>query len=228
MSSPIILAVDTNELETAKRWVSETSEYVGLFKLGLEFFLRFGSEGVKEIQRLTEKKIFLDLKLHDIPNTVSGATKQVAVLKPKFLTVHASGGNEMIQAAATAAPEIEITGVTILTSLNQQDLAEIGFLGSTLERAKELAKLAVSAGARAIVCSPLEISAIRSVVPNEISIITPGIRPIDQSQSDDQKRTMGPKSALVAGANYLVIGRPITGASNPEMAAKAILESALD
>lgn len=228
MSSPIILAVDTNDLETAKRWVSETSEYVGLYKLGLEFFLRFGSEGVKEIQRLTAKKIFLDLKLHDIPNTISGATKQVAALKPRFLTVHASGGKEMIQAAATVAPDIEITGVTILTSLNQKDLAEIGFVGSTLERAKELAKLAVSAGARAIVCSPLEISAIRSVVPNEISIITPGIRPIDQSQSDDQKRTMDPKSALVAGANYLVIGRPITGASNPEMAAKMMLESTLD
>ena len=225
MSSPIILAVDTNEIDIAKRWVSQTSEYVGLFKLGLEFYLRFGAQGIKEIQNHTDKRIFLDLKLHDIPNTVNGATKQVADLKPRFLTVHASGGKEMVKAAVTAAPDIEITAVTILTSLNQMELAEIGFNGSTLERATELAKLAVSAGAQAIVCSPLEISAIRSVIPDEIAIITPGIRPLDQSKGDDQKRTMDPKSALAAGANYLVIGRPITGAMDPENAAKRILES---
>mgnify|MGYP003704989209 CR=1 FL=1 len=158
MNSPIILAVDTNEIDIAKRWVSQTSEYVGLFKLGLEFYLRFGAHGVREIQSQTDKKIFLDLKLHDIPNTVNGAAKQVADLKPRFLTVHASGGREMVKAAVTAAPDIEITAVTILTSLNQMELTEIGFNGSTLERATELAKLAVSAGARAIVCSPLEIS----------------------------------------------------------------------
>ena len=225
MNSPIILAVDTNEIDIAKRWVSQTSEYVGLFKLGLEFYLRFGAEGIKEIQSHTDKRIFLDLKLHDIPNTVNGATKQVADLKPRFLTVHASGGKEMVKAAVTAAPEVEITAVTILTSLNQMELGEIGFSGSTLERATELAKLAVSAGARAIVCSPLEISAIRTVIPDEVAIITPGIRPLDQSKSDDQKRTMDPKSALAAGANYLVIGRPITAAMDPENAAKRILES---
>ena len=225
MSSPIILAVDTDEIDIAKRWVSQTSEYVGLFKLGLEFYLRFGAQGIKEIQSQTDKRIFLDLKLHDIPNTVNGATKQVADLKPRFLTVHASGGKEMVKAAVTAAPEVEITAVTILTSLNQMELGEIGFSGSTLERATELAKLAVSAGARAIVCSPLEISAIRSVIPDEVAIITPGIRPLDQSKSDDQKRTMDPKSALTAGANFLVIGRPITAAMDPEIAAKRILES---
>lgn len=225
MNSPIILAIDTNDLDTAKRWVSETSEYVGLFKLGLEFYLRFGSQGVREIQVQTDKRIFLDLKLHDIPNTVSGAIKQVADLKPRFLTVHASGGREMIRAAAICAPEIEITAVTILTSLSQEDLTEIGLVGSTLERATELAKLAASAGARAIVCSPLEIAAIRSAVPKEIAIITPGIRPIDQSNRDDQKRTMDPMGAIAAGANFLVIGRPITAAENPSEAAKTILES---
>ena len=228
MNSPIILAVDTNEIDIAKRWVSETSDYVGLFKLGLEFFLRFGSQGVRDIQGQTDKKIFLDLKLHDIPNTVNGAAKQVADLKPRFLTVHASGGKEMVKAAVTAAPEVEITAVTILTSLSQLELTEIGFSGSTLERAAELAKLAVSAGARAIVCSPLEISAIRGVIPDEVVIITPGIRPLDQSKGDDQKRTMDPKSALAAGANYLVIGRPITAAENPQEAAKSILESTLN
>jgi len=225
MNSPIILAVDTNEIDIAKRWVSQTSEYVGLFKLGLEFYLRFGTQGVREIQSQTDRKIFLDIKLHDIPNTVNGATKQVADLHPRFLTVHASGGKEMVKAAVTAAPEVEITAVTILTSLSQLELTEIGFRGSTLERAAELAKLAVSAGARAIVCSPLEISAIRSVIPDEVAIITPGIRPLDQSKNDDQKRTMDPKSALAAGANFLVIGRPITAAMDPEIAAKRILES---
>ena len=228
MSSPIILAVDTNDLDIAKRLVSETSEYVGLYKLGLEFFLRFGHQGVKDIQDLTDKGIFLDLKLHDIPNTVSGAIKQVAALKPRFLTVHASGGQEMIQAAATAAPDIEITAVTILTSLSQQNVTDIGFTGSTLERATELAKLAVGGGARAIVCSPLEIVAIRNVIPNEVKIITPGIRPKDQTKTDDQKRTMDPKSALEAGANFLVIGRPITAARKPSEAAKTILESTLN
>lgn len=225
MNSPIILAVDTDEIDVAKNWVSQTSDYVGLFKLGLEFFLRFGAQGVREIQSQTDKKIFLDLKLHDIPNTVNGATNQVADLKPRFLTVHASGGKEMVKAAVTAAPEVEITAVTILTSLNQLQLTEIGFSGSTLERATELAKLAVSAGARAIVCSPLEISAIRGVIPNEVAIITPGIRPLDQSNSDDQKRTMDPKSALAKGADYLVIGRPISAAKSPQEAAKSILES---
>ena len=225
MNSPIILAMDTNDLETAKRWIDITNGSVSVYKLGLEFFLKFGREGVATIQRETDCEIFLDLKLHDIPNTVNGATKQVADLKPRFLTVHASGGKEMVKAAVTAAPEVEITAVTILTSLNQMELTEIGFSGSTLERATELAKLAVSAGAQAIVCSPLEISAIRSVIPDEIAIITPGIRPLDQSKNDDQKRTMDPKSALAAGANYLVIGRPITAAMDPEIAAKKILES---
>jgi orotidine-5'-phosphate decarboxylase len=133
----------------------------------------------------------------------------------------------MIQAAATAAPEIEITAVTILTSLSQQNVTDIGFTGSTLERATELAKLAVSGGARAIVCSPLEIVAIRNAIPSEVKIITPGIRPKDQSNNDDQKRTMDPKSALESGANFLVIGRPITAAKDPRMAAKLVLESSI-
>ena len=165
MSSPIILAMDTNDLDTAKRWIEITQGSVGVYKLGLEFFLKFGREGVAAIQRETDCKIFLDLKLHDIPNTVGAATAQVAGLKPKFLTVHASGGAAMISAAATNAPDTDITAVTILTSLSQDDLNEIGFLGTPQSRAVEMAKLAVSSGARAIVCSPLEIEGIRAVVP---------------------------------------------------------------
>ena len=224
MSSPIILAMDTDDLDTAKKWIEITNGSVGVYKLGLEFFLKFGRDGVAAIQRETDCQIFLDLKLHDIPNTVGAATAQVAALKPKFLTVHASGGSAMIQAAATNAPETDITAVTILTSLSQDDLNEIGYEGTPQSRAIEMAKLAVQAGAKAIVCSPLEIEGIRAAIPNEISIITPGIRPKGSAGSDDQKRVLDPKSAIQAGANYLVIGRPITGASDMAAAAKAIFE----
>ena len=224
MSSPIILAMDTDDLDTAKKWIEITNSSVGVYKLGLEFFLKFGREGVAAIQRETDCQIFLDLKLHDIPNTVGAATAQVAALKPKFLTVHASGGSAMIQAAATNAPDTDITAVTILTSLSQDDLKEIGYEGTPQSRAIDMAKLAVKAGAKAIVCSPLEIEGIRAAIPNDISIITPGIRPKGSAGSDDQKRVMDPKSAIQAGANYLVIGRPITGASDMAAVAKAIFE----
>ena len=133
----------------------------------------------------------------------------------------------MINAAATNAPDTDITAVTILTSLSQEDLKEIGYEGTPQSRAVEMAKLAVASGARAIVCSPLEIEGIRAVVPASVSIITPGIRPTGSAGSDDQKRVMDPKSAIAAGANYLVIGRPITGASDMGAAAKAIYEETL-
>lgn len=227
MSSPIILAMDTDDLDTAKRWISITNGAVGVYKLGLEFFLKFGRDGVAAIQRETDCQIFLDLKLHDIPNTVGAATAQVAPLTPRFLTVHASGGSAMIKSAADNAPRTDITAVTILTSLSQEDMRAIGYEGTPQSRAVELAKLAVASGAKAIVCSPLEISGIRSVVPENISIITPGIRPLGTAGSDDQKRVMDPKSAITAGANYLVIGRPITGAPDMAAAAKAIYEEAL-
>lgn len=210
--APVFLAIDTPDLDVAKAWVAATQDSVLGFKLGLEFFAAFGSEGVKAIKEITDADIFLDLKLHDIPNTVAGATRQILDLAPRFLTVHASGGRSMIKAAAEAAPEIEIAAVTVLTSLGSADLAEIGFDSDALELAVTLAKLAKSAGARAIVCSPLEIAAIRQAVGPDLSIITPGVRPTSGGTSDDQQRTMDPKSAIAAGATYLVIGRPITSA----------------
>ena len=227
MKSPIILAMDTNDLETAKQWIGKTNGSIGVYKLGLEFFLKFGREGVASIQKETDCEIFLDLKLHDIPNTVGAASAQVAALKPRFLTVHASGGSAMVNAAVANAPDTDITAVTILTSLSQQDMVEIGIEGTPQSRAVELAKLAVAAGAKAIVCSPLEIEGIRAVVPESVSIITPGIRPTGSAGTDDQKRVMDPKSAIKTGANYLVIGRPITGAADMAAAAKSILEEAL-
>jgi orotidine-5'-phosphate decarboxylase len=150
--------------------------------------------------------------LHDIPHTVGGAAKAVAHLSPKFLTVHASGGREMIKAAATALPEVSVTAVTILTSLSEEDLFEVGFASPALESAVALAKMAVSAGAKSLVCSPLETAAIRSAVGGDPIIITPGVRPLTEVGSDDQKRTMTPADAIAQGANFVVIGRPITSA----------------
>jgi len=212
MTAPIILAVDTRDFDTAQRWVEATRDSVAVYKLGLEFFLTFGAAGVSKIKDDYEVDIFLDLKLHDIPNTVASAAKAISAINPRFLTVHASGGSAMVKAAVDAVPQIDITAVTILTSLSEEDLFEIGYANKALESAVSLADLAVRAGARAIVCSPLEISAIRSSVgPNPI-IITPGVRPAGSAGSDDQVRTMTPQDAIEAGANYLVIGRPITGA----------------
>lgn len=208
--APIVLAVDTPELKTAIAWVKATQEHVSVFKLGLEFFLTFGSEGVKAVQDETDSDIFLDLKLHDIPHTVSGAAKAVAHLAPKFLTVHASGGRSMVKAAVDAMPHTNITGVTILTSLSEADVAEVGFKLAALDSAVALAKVAVNGGAKAIVCSPLEISAVRSAIGAQPIIITPGVRPLDMVGTDDQQRTMTPEDAISAGANLVVIGRPIT------------------
>jgi orotidine-5'-phosphate decarboxylase len=212
MRAPIILAVDTSDLEIAKRWVAATSSSVSLYKLGLEFFLTFGAAGVQAIKSETDADIFLDLKLHDIPHTVTGAAKAISHLRPKFLTVHASGGGEMVAAAANAVPDVDITAVTILTSLSDEELFHIGYSSPALESAVALAQLSVKSGARAIVSSPLEISAIRSVIGSEITIITPGVRPKNDGGSDDQKRTMTPQEAIAAGADYVVIGRPITAA----------------
>jgi orotidine-5'-phosphate decarboxylase len=210
MKAPIVLAVDTPELKTAVEWVRATQEHVSVFKLGLEFFLTFGHDGVKAIQAETDSDVFLDLKLHDIPHTVSGAAKAVSHLAPKFLTVHASGGEAMVKAAADAMPQSFITGVTILTSMSEADVRDVGFKAPALDSAVSLAEVAIAGGARAIVCSPLEISAVRAAVGQAPLIITPGVRPLEMAGSDDQQRTMTPEDAIAAGANLVVIGRPIT------------------
>jgi orotidine-5'-phosphate decarboxylase len=230
MTAPIILAVDTRDLDVAKRWVEATRDSVAVYKLGLEFFLTFGSAGVSQIKSEFGVDIFLDLKLHDIPNTVASAATAISHINPRFLTVHASGGTAMVKAAVEAVPQIDITAVTILTSLSEEDLFEIGYANHALESAVALADLSVRAGAKAIVSSPLEISAIRSSVGPVPTIITPGVRPAGTAGSDDQVRTMTPADAIAAGASYVVIGRPITGAwskgaSAMSDAAKEIAES---
>jgi len=232
MKAPIVLAVDTPDLEIAKQWISCTQKSVSVYKLGLEFFLTFGHDGVRAIKNETDADIFLDLKLHDIPHTVKGAATAIASLQPRFLTVHASGGPAMIEAAVAAIPQTDVTAVTILTSLSEDDLFRIGFASPALESAVALASLAVNAGARAIVCSPLEIEVIRATVGPSIHIITPGVRPASEMGSDDQKRTMTPRDAITAGASYVVIGRPITqrwrdGADAMSAQARAIADEIL-
>jgi orotidine-5'-phosphate decarboxylase len=233
MKAPIVLAVDTPNLDIAKQWVASTRESVSVYKLGLEFFLSFGHDGVRAIQSETDADIFLDLKLHDIPHTVEGAARAIAALSPKYLTVHASGGRAMIKAAVDAVPGTDVTAVTILTSLSEEDLFEIGYANAALESAVALAKMSVTAGARAIVCSPLEIAAIRFAVGPTPTIITPGVRPLSEAGSDDQKRTMTPKDAISAGASLVVIGRPITkswaqGAEVMKAKARAIADEILN
>jgi orotidine-5'-phosphate decarboxylase len=232
MKAPVVLAVDTPDLDTAQRWIEATQDYVSVYKLGLEFFLTFGHDGVARMKDVTDADIFLDLKLHDIPHTVGAAASAVQSLQPRFLTVHAAGGRAMIDAAVQALPSTDVTAVTILTSLSGADLFQIGFANNALESAVSLAKMSVAAGARAIVCSPLEIAAIRSSVGNDVHIITPGVRPAGSSGNDDQKRTMTPRAAMAAGASYVVIGRPITqawaqGAQAMTSAARAIAEDIL-
>ena len=232
MKAPIVLAVDTQDLDTARRWIEATQEYVSVYKLGLEFFLTFGHDGVSRMKSVTDADIFLDLKLHDIPHTVGAAATAVQSLKPRFLTVHAAGGRAMITAAVQALPTTDVTAVTILTSLSEEDLFEIGFANNALESAVSLARMSVAAGARAIVCSPLEIAAIRSSIGDDVHIITPGVRPEGSSGSDDQKRTMTPRAAIATGASYVVIGRPITqawaqGAQAMTTAARTIAEDIL-
>ena len=233
MKAPIILAVDTPDLEIAKQWVAATQDSVSVYKLGLEFFLSFGQDGIRAIQSETDAEIFLDLKLHDIPHTVQGAARAIENLKPRFLTVHASGGREMIKSAVSAVPATDVTAVTILTSLSEEDLFEIGYASPALESAVALAKMSVDAGARAIVCSPLEIAAIRSAVGPTPHIITPGVRPLSEVGTDDQKRTMTPRDAITTGATFVVIGRPITkawsdGASAMTAKARSIADEILN
>jgi len=171
--SPIILAVDTSDFDTARAWIDATRESIDTYKLGLEFFLSFGCEGIESIARESGASIFLDLKLHDIPNTVKKSAAVVDHLHPRFLTVHASGGSAMISAAVSAVTSTSITAVTVLTSLADADLKELGYAKPALETAVSMARVATAAGATSIVCSPLEIEAIRAVIPPTVEIITP-------------------------------------------------------
>ena len=221
--SPVILALDNPDLAKCAELIESTSDFVGIYKLGLEFFTSKGLFGVRDINRLfPDISIFLDLKLHDIPNTVAGAARALADERVSILTVHAAGGGKMIEAAVAALPETDIAAVTVLTSIDEAQLQRLGFSLTTEEIVLRWASEAVAAGARAIVASPLEVSLLRANLPTEIKLITPGIR-FDAGQ-DDQARTLTPSEAIRAGSDYLVIGRPITKANSPREAARRIYE----
>ncbi len=222
--APIAVALDAPDLATARQWASAVSPYVSVVKVGLEVFLRDGHDAVHVAREASDCDIFLDLKLHDIPATVAGAARSIANLSPKYLTVHASGGADMIAAAVQALPDTHVTAVTILTSLNQQQLTEMSFSGNAQDIVRRLAAIAVNAGARAIVCSPQEVAAVRSEVGAGITLITPGVRPVG-ADAGDQQRIATPQQALADGADILVIGRPITGAPDLAVAAREIAAS---
>lgn len=225
--APIAVALDAPSLDVLDAWVSAVAPAVSTLKVGLEVFCRDGADAVHRARAAAQGVgvdgigIFLDLKLHDIPATVRGAASAVAPLAPAFLTVHASGGAAMIEAAADALPDTRITAVTVLTSLGAADLDAIGLRGPAEDAVVRLARLAVDAGARALVCSPQEVAAVRAVVPRDITLITPGVRPAGAS-TDDQQRVATPERALADGADLLVIGRPITGATDIRAAAEQI------
>ena len=223
--APIAVALDGPDLATITSWAAASGPYVSTMKVGLEAYLRDGDAAVHAAREASGgRAVFLDLKLHDIPNTVAGAARSVAHLAPDYLTVHASGGAAMVRAAADALPGTRITAVTVLTSMSEDDLAAVGLLGPALDAARRLAVLAVGAGARAIVCSPQEVAAIRAEVPLDVVLITPGVRPAG-ADLGDQQRVATPERALADGADLLVIGRPITAAADVAAAASEIASS---
>lgn len=223
----LALALDTTDVATAVSWAAAAHPHVGVLKIGLEFYLRHGPDAVAAVRAAAPGAgLFLDLKLHDIPATVAGAARAVAPLGPAYLTVHAAGGRAMVAAAAAELPATRIAAVTVLTSLGAADLAELGLPGAA-ELAPRWARVAVAAGARAIVCSAHEAAALRTAVPADVRLITPGIRPAGAG-ADDQSRVATPASAVAAGADVLVVGRPITRAADPAAAAAAIAAELAD
>jgi orotidine-5'-phosphate decarboxylase len=229
--NPILVAVDTQEVDRAKALANELAEAVGGIKLGLEFFNANGPAGVAEVAS-GRGNLFLDLKYHDIPNTVAGAVRAAVKLQPMMLTIHAGGGAAMMGAARDAAAQeaerlgIErpsVVAVTVLTSMDDRDLDEVGQKGPAAEQVLRLANLARESGLDGVVCSPREIRAVRDLCGPDFLLVAPGIRPAGTAVRD-QKRTMTPREAVDAGADWLVIGRPITGASDPAAAARAILQ----
>ena len=227
--NPILLALDTTDVTTAQQWAAAAGGAVGGLKIGKEFFTSHGPQGVR--QAVGDRPLFLDLKWHDIPNTVAGAVRASLALRPLIVNVHASGGPAMMKAAKAAAdgaagqglPRPLLIAVTVLTSMDEDDLAATGQLGPLAEQVLRLAKLTDDCGLDGVVCSPQEIALLRRQLRRDFKLIVPGIRPA-WAASGDQKRVMTPAEALAAGADYLVIGRAITAAADPKGAADRILK----
>ncbi|MEC7381078.1 MAG: orotidine-5'-phosphate decarboxylase [Pseudomonadota bacterium] len=225
--NPIILAVDTKSDLEAYEISQEVSGYVGAIKLGLEYFNTYGPEGIRKIQEIGIP-IFLDLKLHDIPMTVRKTIETLSDINPAIINVHAFGGQQMMKYALDGlgqkSRKISLVAVTVLTSLNEDDMAILGIDYPVKDLVQNLAKLTKDSGLAGVVCSAEEIALVRKICGKEFMIIVPGIRP-EGSQKDDQKRVMTPKQAISLGADYLVIGRPITQSKDPLSKVKEILKS---
>lgn len=222
----LILALDLPDRESALKILDELRGKLEWVKIGLQMYLKYGADFVREVSGMGFK-IFLDLKLFDIPNTVASAVESVSVLPVSMLTIHASGGREMmrraVESAADRNPELLILGVTVITSFDADSLAETGVELEPEWQVEKLAKLAVDSGLKGLVCSPLEIEGLRSILPEDTVLVTPGIRP-SGSSADEQKRIMTPADAARAGSDFIVVGRPILKAENPAFAVSKILE----
>lgn len=224
--NPIFCAIDTPDVSVAKRLAGELTGRIGGLKLGLEFFMANGPQGVREVSEAGELPIFLDMKLHDIPNTVAGAVRSLSSLGLGILNIHIAGGPAMIEAAVKAnleggANRPKLIGVTVLTSFDEGDLNAVGVPGAVGDQVERMALLGQKHGLDGIVCSPHEVARVRAACGPDFLIVVPGIRP-SWSATNDQKRFLGPADALTAGADILVIGRPITAADSAADAAAAI------
>lgn len=217
----LIIAIDRSSRDEILRLADALHGAAGMLKIGLQAFVANGPSIVREVIDRSAK-VFLDLKIHDIPNTAKHAVAAAASLGVEMVTVHTAGGEAMLRACAIDSTLI--LGVTILTSLDDAELARIGFFGSPLDNAVRLAKLAQASGLRGVVASPHEVAAIREACGNAMRIVVPGIRP-EGSDAGDQRRTTTPAAAIAAGADYIVVGRPVTDASDPRAAALAIIDS---
>jgi orotidine-5'-phosphate decarboxylase len=232
VQNPIIVALDVPSADKALALAREVAPFVGAFKVGKELFVSAGPDFVRQL-RGTGASVFLDLKFHDIPHTVTEAVAAATRLDVQMLTIHAGGGSEMMRAAEKSAqdtahdlgrPAPLVLGVTVLTSMDSFALAELGGETDVAAQVERLARLAAASGLRGLVCSPLELFKLRRFLPAAMQLVTPGIR-TGNEKADDQKRTLPPREAVAAGASWLVVGRPIHAAPNPAEAAKAILAS---
>ena len=226
MACDLILALDVPTREAADPILRQLRGQLRWVKIGLQMFTAYGPDYVREVAGLGFN-VFLDLKLHDIPNTVAKAVESLAPLPIHMLTLHCAGGSEMMRAALAAQqkhnPQLLLLGVTVLTSMDSSGLQEIGVTTPSAEQVARLGQLAATAGLRGLVCSPLEVALLRQQLPAAMQLITPGIRPAHEAGTDDQKRVMTPANAAQAGSSYIVVGRPILQAADPAAAARAIL-----
>ena len=226
MPCDLILALDVPTREEAAPILRHLRGQLRWVKIGLQLFTAYGPNYVREVAGMGFH-VFLDLKLHDIPNTVAKAVESLAPLPIRMLTLHTAGGGEMMRAAKAAQqkhnPDLLLLGVTVLTSMDTAGLNEIGVAAASADQVARLGRLAADSGLRGLVCSPLEVALLRRQLPPDLQLITPGIRPASEAATDDQKRVMTPADAAKAGSTYIVVGRPILKAADPAAAARAIL-----